>query len=260
MTTADTLFHNPIVLSWHSGKCFLRRSLHTIKRGSHSHILIHSQVQILLIHVSWGAMPLDFLMFVKVRLSLSNTQRAPENQHSQPLKDTKHQHLQRRLGFSADHFLFTRLTQGVPPCLPSQGIWHLTQLENSSIKLQDAPTSLLLESLKFQNLWINGSPDLWPGQEGERLDKSLEFELQQSSPRIVLGLGAWGFLCSPPLNHLDNSTYITYSLSVEGLLSSGNYNFFFCAHDLLRSLPSLDTGKADRCCNDFTDFSHSFLS
>lgn len=97
MTTTDTLFHNPIALFRHSGKCFLRRNLHTIKTGSHSHILIHSQVQILLIHVSWRATPLDFLKLVKVKLTLSCTQHTPENQHSQPLKDTtKLQYVQKR--------------------------------------------------------------------------------------------------------------------------------------------------------------------
>lgn len=78
------------------------------------------------------------------------------------------------------------------------------------------------------------------GQEGEGLYKSLEFELQQSSPRIAgtLGLGPCGLLCSPPLNHLNNSPYITFSLSVKGLLSPGNYiNIcIFCAWDLLGSL------------------------
>lgn len=71
--------------------------------------------------------------------------------------------------------------------------------------------------------------DPWLGQEGERLYKSLKFELQQSSLRIVgtLGLGTWGFLCSPPLNHLDNSTYITYSLSVEGLFNLLGITFLY---------------------------------
>lgn len=71
--------------------------------------------------------------------------------------------------------------------------------------------------------------DPWPGQEGERIYKSLEFELQQSSPRMVriLDSGAWGFLCSPSLNCLDNSTYITYSLSVEGHVGSGNYIYTY---------------------------------
>lgn len=104
---------------------------------------------------------------------------------------------------------------------------------------------LLLESHKFQNLCsvfkhatsmiLMGSrrTDSWPGQEVGRIYKYLEFELQQSSPKIAgtLGLGAWGFLCSPPLNCLGSSTCITCSLFVEGLLSSGNYIFryiFLC--------------------------------
>lgn len=227
--------------------------MHAIKTGSHSHILIHSQVQILLIHVSWGATPLDFLSLVKVKLSLSYTQPTPENQRSQPLKDpTQHQYVQKVLGFgfSADHFL---LTQGASlPSIPS----HMTLSTARRIKILYKATRcthlLIVRAFKFQNLCpvfkhatsmlLTGSrrADPWLGQEGERLYKSLEFELQQSSPRTAgtLGLGTWGFLCSPPLNHLDNSTYITYSLSVEGLLSPGNYIniYIFCACDVLGSL------------------------
>lgn len=77
------------------------------------------------------------------------------------------------------------------------------------------------------------------GPRRERLYKSLEFELQQSSPRIVgtLGSGTWGFLCSLPLNHLNNSTYITHSISVEGVYLLGiTFIYIYCACDLLVSL------------------------
>lgn len=218
MTTADKLSHNPVALFWHLGKCFLRRNLHRIKTGSHSHILIHSQVQILLIHVSWGATPLDFLKLVKVKLSLSKTQPTPENQHSLTASqryNTTSVCTKEVLGFSANHFLFTCLTQGARLYLPSQVTWRkaLPEKLRSSIKPQDAPTSLLLESLKFQNLCSvfkhatsvlltsSRRTDPWPGQEGERLYKIPGIWTVAEFPKNSrdIGFEGLGFLVLPSL-------------------------------------------------------------